>query len=186
MSFFDLKKLTNKKFLVNAAKQAANTLEKTSETIQAKTAEYASEKLNEFTDDETSAEKAKEKYQAFENYSQGIAKKASNVIDKVAETTSTKVNEVTGLETTPKDIKKAATVAVLAISAAGALEALADEGLAGGAELSGGDLAGGDTISAGGAESFEEETSKFFADKGGLNIQTDVVDIDGCILDSGA
>ncbi len=191
---FNFKKLVNKNALFSAGNKVVEHLDETSKTIRSTAAKIAGDKLNEITGDELASQKVNEKYRAVEKFSQEVTDKAVNKIDIITEKTASKVTDVTGRETTPEEVKKAAMLATLVISATGSMDAVA-----GGEGTSTGDLSSPEaqtndaipsdssTVSAGEQSgSFEEETNKFFADKGGLNISTDVVDADGCILDSGA
>ena len=109
-----------------------------------------------------------------------MAEAAKHKTDAVAEKVAGKMTEWAGKEVTPGHVKKIAAVSLAVVVGLHVLQGL---GGAGGGDFGGG-VSGG---SAGGYEgfdnSFEGQSAGFFADKGGLNIETHTVDIDGVQLD---
>lgn len=102
----------------------------------------------------------------------------SGGVDSAADAIARRASKWTGRDVTPSEIKKAAAVAGIAALVLGAARRLGP----GGAPSSGD--AGDDPVVArdGFDSSFEGQAYGFFADKGGLNIETTVVDQDDCPL----
>lgn len=115
---------------------------------------------------------------------------ATRVTDDAAGRIAVMYQDFTGKEATPEQVKKvAARVGVVALTSFVAAQAL---DMGGGGEFGEGGDGGGsaDAGSGGGGgggfdNSFEGQSAEFFADKGGLNISTSVVDGDGVVLDAG-
>jgi hypothetical protein len=98
--------------------------------------------------------------------------------DRAAASVAEFYAERTGRPVTPEQVKRVAISVGAAVVVAATLSAMMETGSSG-AEFSG-DQDGGRADGFG--SSFEGEVSRFFADKGGLNIETQVVDGDGVIL----
>ena len=119
---------------------------------------------------------------------------ASALSDGAAQKIADIYLKATGKETTPEQVKKvalrigvAAVVTLVIALVLGQVQAPGEGGwdFAGGGEAGGAEGLGGGGGVEGFDNSFEGQASSFFADKGGLNISTDVVDMDGCVLDMG-
>ncbi len=103
--------------------------------------------------------------------------KAQQGTDQAARTIAGVYTRWTGREVSPERVKKVAVQVGVAALAAAVVGALLDERRRGAAQPA-------PKASGGGwGTSFEDRVSRFFADKGGLNIETHTVDQDGCRLD---
>lgn len=100
--------------------------------------------------------------------------------DRAAENLAGKMSQWAGKEVTPRDVKKIAVVSAAVIIGLSILQGVGsmETGPVGGSGANTG--SGSD---AGFDNSFEGQSAEFFANKGGLNIETRTVDADGVMLD---
>lgn len=98
-------------------------------------------------------------------------------VEKAAEATARKVTEVTGRETTAGEVKKAAVVGAVGVGLVAVIAA------SGGVGVSPRMAADGISEGFGGSGDVMDEAYGFFARNGSsLNIETQYVDMDGCVL----
>ncbi len=178
--------------LLGKTVQAALNADDKMNKARGKVGQAAGRKLNEITGNDQASQKVAAGLKTVENAALKARAGVRKATDHAAEATASKITEFTGRATTAREVKTAVVLTGLLVGAASAFEGAMDGGMAGVDGMDGGFDGGGDvapdsaTGFDGPAQSVEEEQYKFFADKGGLNIQTDVVDMDGCVLDSGA
>lgn len=164
--------------------------------VQKKVNQVAGDKLNQVTGNDQAAQKVSDFNQKVDETAKKAKEHLKKGANQAAEVTADKITEVTGRETSAREVKTAAAITGVVLGAAYMADAALEgavEGVSGMEGMdAGGDLASGGAEAAGGGgeiegfdDSFEGETNKFFADKGGLNIKTHVIDGDGVILDSG-
>ncbi len=106
-----------------------------------------------------------------------MAESAKQKTDAAAETLAGKMSEWTGKEVTPGHVKKVAVISAAVVIGMHMLNGMSGAGAEYAA--SGGTSSGYEGFD----NSFEGQTNGFFADKGGLNIETHTVDMDGVMLD---
>jgi len=100
--------------------------------------------------------------------------KVTETTDKAAHRVAEKVSSATGKEITASQVKKAAAVAGVAALAVGVVSQL---------NAGGGAATGGSGGSGGWGNDVTSQAHRFFAENGGsLNIETQYVDQDGCVL----
>ncbi len=97
-------------------------------------------------------------------------------VERAAETAAKKVTEYTGRETSAAEIKKAAIVGAVGVGLVAVLAASGGVGVS--------PRMAADSVSEGfGGGDVMDQAGRFFAENGGsLNIETQYVDMDGCVL----
>lgn len=184
MSKFKLGDLGNKEKLKRMAKQVADKADDLSQKAAEAVGKQAEKTLDDLTGSDQASTKIKAGYKAVSEKTETLVEKGKTAADKLAQSSAEKLSDVTGKDVSPEQVKKAAIVSAMVVAAVGSIESVAAEGLVE-SDMAAPEGGVDAPENASGTGSFEEETNKFFADKGGLNIQTNVVDGDGVILDSG-
>jgi len=122
-------------------------------------------------------DKSKNAFQAAKERAEDLQKKVTPHVDRAAESAAKKITEMTGRETTASEVKKAAAVAAVSV---GVVAVLASTG-AGAAAIP--QSLAGESADDGFGNDVMGQAHRFFAENGGsLNIETQYVDQDGCVL----
>ena len=104
--------------------------------------------------------------------------RGGELTDQAAVQIAEQYKKITGRETTPEQVKRVAIQIGVAALAVFVLHLILQNAATGHQEVASSSGAGSDGFD----NSFEGQSYKFFADKGGLNIETHVIDQDGCQL----